>query len=375
MMANWRGIVMAVLIFFSLGAHAAPAAPDGMLLSAQGYQMRIGGRVQWDALRFAGADAGLYDGTDVRRARIYLTGTLNARWKFRFQHDFADQAVKDLYLSYGRHGVRIEQLRVLLGQFTPPVSLENMSSSKWISALERPLVVDALVPDRELGVGVQLLAGAWSLGAALTGDNLAADDRGDEAPTLMSRWVWAPGHQSGDVVQLGMSLGWVGAPDDQVLRLGVRPEARVDDTPKLLQITVPGARGYWLHGLEGAWSLGSLSLQAEYLAAKLERGGGPRFAGHYLLLSWFSSGDRRSYDRLWAVFDRPVGGRGSWEWLMRYSQMDFSAQSDGQRQTNYTLGLNHYPLPGLRFGINLIASDLAARGPFYSALLRAQLVF
>lgn len=71
------------------------------------FQFKLGGRIMNDwsfmtedsALRAAVGD--LEDGTEFRRARIYLAGTIHKRVVFKVQYDFAggDVDFKDVYIA------------------------------------------------------------------------------------------------------------------------------------------------------------------------------------------------------------------------------------------------------------------------------------
>lgn len=344
----------------------------GGLRITQGEQhVQLGGRIQADAVAFRGGDPRLFDGTDVRRARLFVKGALDEHWQYKFQYDFADATPKDLFIKY--RGLSLGNLS--LGQFTPPISLENMGSSKWTLFMERAMVINALLPDRELGIGFDTSHGKLSFAAALTGDNLAADDTGSDGLTALSRLVWAPQHSPGQVLHFGLSLGQVSNDATETARFSARPEARIDDTPKLVAVQVSGVRRYQLGGLEWAWAQGPLLLQAEYLAARLSGGGDPLFDGYYLAGAWMFGGDRRSYSRDSAVFGRPLRARASWEIAARISEVDFTDQQLGNRQRNISLGLNWFPIPNIRFALNLIDTEIRGVDSPSIAALRAQLVF
>ena len=72
-------------------------------------KLKIGGRIQHD-FGFFSEDSGirttigpLSDGTEPRRARIYLSGTLHKHVDFKAQYDFAsgDAVFKDVYVGLG----------------------------------------------------------------------------------------------------------------------------------------------------------------------------------------------------------------------------------------------------------------------------------
>jgi phosphate-selective porin OprO/OprP len=350
-----RALLPALLLCAFTSARPAVAETADVSVSGGGLTVRqgdnsfqLGGRIQADCVWFAGSDTVLNDGTDVRRMRLVAKGTFERVWKFKLEYDFADSKIKDMFITR-KTGVG----NLTYGQFSPPISFESLQTSKWIMFLERSLPVEALLPDRELGLMFDTGGDALFFSASVTGDNVDNDDAGDDSPTAMTRLVWAPLHSAGDVLHFAVSSGYVDSPTQGIF-FGARPEARVDATTRLVSATIAGATQHWLGGVEAAFASGPFSVQAEYIGASVDGGGDPYFDGFYVSASWFLNGDMRSYDTGYQVFDRPVTARDSVELAVRYSRLDLSDRNLGNRQDDATLGINYYPNPILRFSANLI---------------------
>ena len=90
--------------------------------------------------------------------------------------------------------------------------------------------------------------------------------------------------------------------------------------------------------------------------------GDPLFDGYYLSAGWFITGESRPYKFEDGVFDsvRPKsivgrGGIGAWELVARFSSTDLTdAKVVGGEEDNFTVGLNWYPIPNIRFMMDYI---------------------
>ena len=112
------------------------------------FKLKIGGRVFAD---FRAYNSGHPSNSEfyISRARIYLAGTLYKYFDFKVQADFGkgDSKLKDGFININY----FPYAQFQMGQFKAPFSLERMTSSKYITFIERALPVDNLTPDRDLG--------------------------------------------------------------------------------------------------------------------------------------------------------------------------------------------------------------------------------
>ena len=131
---------------------------DGMRLETKDKTVRIkfGGRIHYDWAAMS-QDSGirqnlgsLQDGTEPRRARIYLSGVLHEHVDFKIQYDFAGGTTKfkDVYLGL----TEIPYLgKIRVGHMKEPFSLEEMTSSNNVTFMERALP-SAFAPSRNTGL-------------------------------------------------------------------------------------------------------------------------------------------------------------------------------------------------------------------------------
>lgn len=147
---------------------------------------KIGGRIQYDMAAFdqdaslKGMAGDAASASEFRRARIYTSGDLNLGVPvfYKTQIDFAGSDFKfaDVYVGLKD----IPYLGVVqLGQRKEPFSLEELTSSNYITFLERAAAIEAFSPGRNVGALFRndLLNGraTWAFGVFADDKN----DRGD----------------------------------------------------------------------------------------------------------------------------------------------------------------------------------------------------
>ncbi|HEX6202466.1 MAG TPA: porin, partial [Thermoanaerobaculia bacterium] len=329
-------------------------SPDGA------FRLQFGGRIQSDWAAISGDDAleaavgDLEGGTEFRRARVFFSGLLYDRVEFKTEYDFAggDPEFKDVYL--GMVGLPLVG-GARVGHMKEPWSLEEQTSSKYLTFLERSLPVEAFSPSRNTGFLVHDERDrlTWAVGAFQD-----ADDFGDAPQTdawaftgRLTALPWTP--DATHYLHLGAAASRRDPRDDRA-RFRSRPESHL--APRFVDTGELVTDGVTLLGLEAAWVHGPFSLQGEWTQAAVDRSGGAAdadFAGYYVFGSWFLTGESRPYDdgaigRLKPA--RPFGdGTGAWELAARWSSLDLTDSGiPGGELDDLTLGLNWYPYSNVR---------------------------
>ena len=79
------------------------------------FSFEIGGRLELDAAFYFEDENELGDGTELRKARLEVEGTIFSDWDYNFEIDFANSEtdVKDAYLTYNRFW----PVKIKFGQF------------------------------------------------------------------------------------------------------------------------------------------------------------------------------------------------------------------------------------------------------------------
>ncbi len=360
-------------------------ADDGYKVSTKGgikiesndgnFKAQLGGRILADFAWYDEDKSNLGEGTKFRATRLFLAGTLFKDWHFKGQYDFADDkaAAKDVYISY----TGLEPFYFKVGHYKPPFSMEQLTSIRFITFLERGLT-DNFVPGRLWGASVGTSGHHWSATAGVFGATSSGDvvDEGDENWSGIGRVTYAPINEKTRVLHLGLSGRYLIANDESV-RFRAKPESNVTNVRFVDTGVMSDVDSTLSLNAELATVLGPFSLQSQYVHVSVDRQGinsDPDFQGAYVFASYFLTGESRNYHGKDGSFGRLTphknlnlihGGLGAWEFITRYSWIDLTDDViSGGNERNYTVGLNWYPTPYVRFMMNYIwvDNDLAATG-------------
>ncbi|MCI0339653.1 MAG: OprO/OprP family phosphate-selective porin [Planctomycetales bacterium] len=254
---------------------------DGLRVGAKGlFDLHIGGRA---VVHARAVDGGLApsDTVSLRQMRLEAEGTYRERFGFKVQGDFAG-AAGSLQDGYGEWLVLGKALAVRAGQWKVPVSLEELTSTRFIAFVERS-IVNRLAPARDIGAALRgaVAGGAleYELGA-WNGSGRNASDDGDQKD-VAGRLALMPFRPLGEGPLRGLLLAASGSYGNQheVLLTDVTSPTtgtRLFDWDAAATTPAPAVTSGALLdgprarvGLEAAWSLGPLGLQGEFLWAKL----------------------------------------------------------------------------------------------------------
>lgn len=349
-------------------------------------------QLQPDAMFFSQDDANraavgdIENGTAFRRARIGVLGEYGPT-DYRIEFDFA-LAGRPTFLEVWAGFKDVPGLgAVRLGHFNEPFSLERYTPNRFMTFLERSLLDSAFAPARNWGV-IALNQDAqetttWQFGGFRTGSDNFGDDVGDEGEfagtARLTRLLWYE-DDGRSLLHVGGAYSYRDT-DNDVVRFRSQPEARVGATipnvPDFVDTGFIPASHYQLVGLEAAWVLGPVSLQAESAWSPVDAAVGPNpvFHSYYVYASWFMTGEHRPYRRSIGVFDRVIPRRnvvaacdsaasgetgcGAWELAARVSHLDLNDHAvQGGRLTDVTVGLNWYMNPYLKTQFNWVHAFL-----------------
>ncbi|MGD8328667.1 MAG: porin [Acidobacteriota bacterium] len=400
-------LVVAALVLvasFAGIAHAQEEDPsgfkvfwrDGLRMETNDgqFQLRFGGRIQYDWTvwgddsEVADAVAGeILNGTEFRRARIFVQGYVYEKFEYKLQIDFAggEAAIKDLYF-----GIRNPVYGFRMGHMKEPFSLEELTSSKYITFIERGLPA---VFDSERNSGFMLhgniIGGNWNYGVGFfrdTGDNgIGVEPKGYN---LSGRFAGALINRDGgrQVVHVGASAVFRNAENrPNVFRQ--RPEVHL--SPRFISSGPLVIDGISVIGVEAAVVSGPFSAQGEYKVAPVNsvESGDPTFTGWYVYGSYFLTGESRAYSD--SLFHRlrpnrnflENGGLGAFEVALRYSTLDLGVDEvvkpddpiQGTKLDDVTFGLNWYWNPMTLMRFNLVRADIVDIGSIWAFVWRGQI--
>ena len=322
---------------------------------------------------------------------------------YKIQLDFADTdggfdnkllqsvAFKDVYIT-------VKELpylgHVRMGHFKEPFGLEQLTSARFITFMERSLADEgAIVPARRMGVmAFDNWAddrGTWAVGA-FTGQMLNGSEppifQGDDGGTAVTmRGTFLPWYDEGSggrgLLHTGIAYSYRNLSEPNALRLRQRPEAHlapriVDTRPR--HAGPRGAEDGPGNGLRLRAPLDPVRVLRRFRSAQRIRHG--RLNGYYVYASYFLTGEHRRYKKSSGAFDRVKPftnffrvrtgdgvqtGWGAWELAYRYSSLDLHAPYagiDGGFADDHTFGVNWYLNPYTRLMFNYVLSASTPSG-------------
>ena len=320
------------------------------------FEMNLRGRIYTDAGWVNNDVTSDKKATEFRAARLGIEGKAWNNVKYKFEIDFAGNAVtlKDAYVQIAGAG-----FKWTLGQHKTPNSLEEQTSSRYITFMERAAFTDAFGFARQIGLGVGTGRDNWTVTFGAFRGNAGSSDM-DEGTTLAGRATWSPKLNNANAkFHLGTSVRYRKIGDDQsLLRYRQRPFSHI--TSDRFVNTGKEFEKDLLLGVEAAAVFGPFAIQSEYawnwasVPGESERF---NFSGGYIEASFYLTGESRAYDPKKGSFGRPKvkepvfnGGMGAWQVAYRYDMIDLTNTINldgggawtifGGQQNTHIIGIN-----------------------------------
>ncbi len=345
------------------------------------YKFKLGGRIHYDGQFFdpdsdtksaveTGANR-IEDGTELRRARIEMSGEVAEHTEWALGMDFGSGTTNFRNAYVGVKDLPIGNIRA--GQFKEPYGLEQITSSNNEVFTERSLM-NALVP--AFNAGVMLYddfaseRATWAVGAFRAGADTGEVSKGDGEWAGTARLTGLPilSEDGRNFVHVGLGYSRR-SPTNDSQTFSSKPEANL--APNYIAATVP-TETLDLMGFEAGWTAGSFSVTGEYTQASIDGDAGttsdPDFAGYYLQAGYFLTGESRGYKKAQGCYDavKPAEnafgdshGLGAWEVAARISSLDLDDDGiDGGELDDVTFGVNWYLNPNTRLMLDYIIADL-----------------
>ncbi len=354
--------------------------------SADGqFKLKIGGRIMNDwavystdkALRRQFGRIG--HGTELRRARLYMEGSVYGNITYKFQYDFASSdPFKDAYIQLKKVPLAGN---FTVGHFKEPFSLEEMNSSKYMPFMERSLP-NVFARGRNLGV---LLNRAFMEKRATAALGFFREGNPADTSTTFgnsgtyhatTRLTLLPWYQEKgcQLLHLGLSYRHAFHDTSNTRRWRQRPEAHLG--PRLVETPRFRVEDVDYFNPEVALVYGPASLQFEWMSALIDRPAADdiQYDGFYVFGSFFLTGENRAYKTSSGAFDRVKpknnfdwqGGYGALELAARYSLLDLNDEDmNGGELRNFTFGVNWYLNPNVRFMLNYVRAMLDEDDCYY----------
>jgi len=351
-----------------------------MKTADENVKIKIGGRIQADTA-WMKQDTALKDlvgkpdgNAEFRRARLYISGDIYKDYFFKAQYDFADGDAdfKNVYLGM-KHIPFIGTFKV--GHFKEPFSLEELTSSNYITFLERGLP-NVFAPSRNMGLQLNNTLFdkrlTWAAGVFRQSDDFGFSDRGGGAAT--GRITGLPIYKEEGRVLLHVGAAYSLRDPRDDLRYRERPETHLSQ--RYVDTYTFDADYVSILGLETALVYGSFSLQSELMQSFVDQSHSNSshtyFPGVYVYGSYFLTGENRAYHMKRGCFTRVKPLKkfsikdktwGAWEVTVRYSYLDLKDKNIlGGIVSDVSVGLNWYWNPCMRVMGNYVHSNRNSTG-------------
>lgn len=361
------------------------------------FSFKLGGRLQADYARFDDyytKNGNTADAAYLRRAFIEIGGTAYKDWKYQINYDLSHNTGNDSTGYFDEASVTytgFAPVNLKFGRLYTDFGLEKATSSKWVTALERNITYDVAewINDNN-GMGIQASSTVADL-AFLSGSVFSEnndDTDGDSVKRYNLRGVFAPLNQPGNVLHIGAQFAYRDLKDAAVdtrirPRMGIRGvdtnggNDAGDNGNRGVFGGMAASEGLWkddsVWGLEGAWAMDALSVQAEYLSRTLkadEAKGDVDASGYYGQVAYTLTGEPRIYKLDGAKFDtiKPANKQmGAWEVFYRYDAITVDDEnvttSTATRQVGdaegktHTLGVNWYANEAVKISANYVKAS------------------
>ena len=331
------------------------------------YSFSLGGRVMWDVDSFDGALNRGNGGqrrlnSDLRRARVEMSGSGPSNFEYRLEVNVNDDgASSDAEIhAAGVSYTGWEFADLFVGRTKEPFGLEELTSSKAISSIERNYFTEATDADSQPHFGVRLdgVAGpvGWSLGVFNPNGNPQNDDGSDRIATSL-RVFGTPIADDRRILHLGAAATDRGLDDPEPANGFKLDIAEAGGQLDSSAIVIDDDRQF---GLEALYLQGPFSLQGEVFRRDMEgAAGGPdgQVDHQYLQATWTLTGESRGYKAAAGIPDmiKPTGRRGAVELVAKadWIRFEVDGQTDQEVQ-GYLLGANWYPTAHIKLMANVI---------------------
>ncbi len=353
--------------------------PSPKIESTDGkYSFQPFGRIHADYAVFDDDKNDHPDGATFRRMRLGFKGKFDNDVHYKAELDFGNKGAndsasfKDVYLAY----TGLEHANIKVGNFKPAYGLEELTSSNYITFIERSLPTGSFATSEIIGLQAYDGGDNYSWAVGVHNDKSTVKSTDDEAKSVVARATFAPIASSGKTLHFGVSQAYR-VPDSasDSVAFDTQAENSIQRLESAETGTISGVDSIHLTGLEAAGVYGPFSLQGEYFRNSIDRETADdiTIGGWYTQASYFITGESRPYKAKSGTFGRVKpknnfslkdGGWGAWELAARYSNIDLNdGVIAGGEVDDITLGVNWYLTPNARLMANYIMVDTDSVAP------------
>ena len=349
--------------------------------ASENFRFRIGGRIQVqadafnDSMNLINGDGDT--GTDLffRRARIYIEGDMYRDWAYKLQFNLVDSGsgggtAEDLYIRWQRYN----WANITLGKQKEPFSLEELTSSKYVTSIERSPINDFFAEGRSLGISVHGASNFWGYAFGIFDNNDQFSDSGAQKWAYTGRTFISPINTDTALIHAGIGATYRNASDDPAdafdgaeVTQGIRSG---DD----VTVGIDPIKSQSIVALELAGKMGPFHGAAEYHqrdTSAADNGQDAEADGYYVQAGWIITGESRPYKKgKWDKIKPNNKSLGAWEVFIKQAGVnldDSGIDADNRNKGSITtVGVNWYANEIIRVSANYVYAswdeDLAANG-------------
>ena len=345
----------------------------------QKYKIWYDARVQVDGAMFFGEPLNpIGNGTSIRRARFAVKSQFTEKWYGEFDMDISNSELelKDAYLEFSPNN----SLSFRVGHYKEGFSIESTTTSRYLTFIERPMVVQIFAPSRHIGLSA-IYSKNWlfSMGGVhfqTVGDpeeRLLSKDNNkdygvDEGVSFTGKLVAMPFFSD---FNKGLHFGVAGSyrtPKTHAEirgheRYSVRSLTSINRKKYIDTDLIPFVDHVVLGGLELAGYYKNFRFQSEYILNNVHRKKfseelpTEKFDGFYAFGSVLLFGGKYNYNTSEAEFTQPSRGQtwGDVELSFRYDYLSLNSRMDGimgGAGEGYTLGINYHVNNNVKIMLN-----------------------
>ncbi len=369
----------------------------------KGWEFKVRGRIMWDTAYLTAPSAltesivnngnqyGLR--TSLRRARIGVEGKLPGDFGYKAEFDFANAGVGfgDVVLT---HQAKDSPIKIILGNHETWESLEQVSSSRFISFIERAQMNEAFVNSRKLGISMQyrkddLLISSGVFGEQIPGVEGVPTDGSNDGWMVATRLNYNP-KIGNSQIHLGANVQYR---NFREANLNFNYQARpFSSRPTNIRFvgtgglaiksdTIIGAEAAIINGPFHAVTEGQVTRASAFKTGDINDintniagsrlTGNPDFVSFYAEAGYFFTGETRGYKASEATWDRvkvnnpfDKGGWGAWQVVARFDYLNLSDDVGAAAPRvagNVAAGNNYVPTTALTGNTGCVSDVAEAR--------------
>jgi len=378
-----------------------PSAQNNILVlenPAKGYKFWMDNRIQVDGATYFNLKNGMLDannkpmmtgGVMLRRVRMAAKAVVARDWYGEIDLDFADGTfeLKDAYIMYS--GLKSFQFKA--GNFKEDFSMDETTSSRYTTFMERAMVVNTFAPSRHIGLQAQWQKFPWlrvsggvswqAVDNANTRYNVEEFNKQGKGmgANITGKIVWMPwATQEFQGLHIGYNASYRSAKktDDNVdgaISLGRGYNGDYFSTRnltsnnrfKFISAEYYGVKYDFLQGFELAGYKNGFRMAGELITntsvmdknyvGATANDKSKFFWGYYVQASYLLFGGKQRYDIRQSEFTQPTRGRkwGDIEVMARYDYLNLNSQDIyGGSGQNITLGATFHVNNNVRMMLN-----------------------